>query len=278
MKRYASVFLQLLIAAFTIYRPQFSAASDKEIINNSRKSCVQVSYSDGHGTGFFIGKQYVATCFHVVAAPVQHGSNIDLNVHHDIKVTTETGETIDADCITIPSNQEPEPYTHDFAILKLKSPPKSKPAILAISADSRLLEPGDQATFSGFPLEAPTMLTHLAMVSGVTTDGDLICLQAPVNKGNSGRALVSTNGQVVGIITLREGHISQALHNLSETINSGEVPTFSISGGGSASVNPIQSIGDLVGTLDTYISTGIGYARSTKFLKTYLAKHPDLLQ
>lgn len=43
-------------------------------------------------------------------------------------------------------------------------------------------------------------------------------------------------------------------------------------------VDPLQSIKELIKTMDTYISTGIGYAISTRFLNTYIEKHPELLQ
>jgi hypothetical protein len=43
-------------------------------------------------------------------------------------------------------------------------------------------------------------------------------------------------------------------------------------------VDPLQATKNIIQTLDQYISTGIGYARSIKFAREYLGKHPELLK
>ena len=43
-------------------------------------------------------------------------------------------------------------------------------------------------------------------------------------------------------------------------------------------VDPLQATRAIIQTLDKYISTGIGYARSIKFAREYLGKNPGLLK
>jgi hypothetical protein len=42
-------------------------------------------------------------------------------------------------------------------------------------------------------------------------------------------------------------------------------------------VDPLQSTMAIVQTLDQYISTEIGYARSIRFVREYIEKNPKLL-
>jgi hypothetical protein len=43
-------------------------------------------------------------------------------------------------------------------------------------------------------------------------------------------------------------------------------------------VDPLQATKAIIDTLDRYISTGIGYARTTNFARDYLAKYPTRLK
>ena len=114
------------------------------------------------------------------------------------------------------------------------------------------------------------MVTHKGIISGINSDRSIICIQAPVNKGNSGGALMSFDGKVQGIVSMREGGIGRGLEELQIYIDS-------TSKNGSVhlmGVDPLQAINALIGTLNTYISTGIGYAHSSKFISDYLVRHP----
>jgi len=113
-----------------------------------------------------------------------------------------------------------------------------------------------------------------AKISGVDINGSIICIQAPINKGNSGGALLSSDGNVLGVISMREGGISKGLDDLSKHIEiTSKQGSVQIMG-----VDPLQSIRAIISTLDTYISTGIGYAIHIKYLREYCKKHPEILK
>jgi hypothetical protein len=118
------------------------------------------------------------------------------------------------------------------------------------------------------------MVTHRGMVSGLDDSASLIFIQASINKGNSGGALLNSQGQAVGIVSMREGGISRGLHELrvyiDKTSSQGSVQFMG--------VDPLQATKAIIQTLDQFISTGIGYARSIKFSREWLAKNQELLK
>jgi S1-C subfamily serine protease len=132
---------------------------------------------------------------------------------------------------------------------------------------------GDDVVISGYPLNVPGMVTHRGMISGMTADTSLFFIEAPINKGNSGGALVDKNGNIIGLLSLREGGLSPALEDLRRKIYASMQSGMTIT---MAGINPVTSTGMLIDTVDQYISVGIGYARSAMFAKQYMAKHPDM--
>ena len=134
-------------------------------------------------------------------------------------------------------------------------------------------EVGTEVFFSGFPLDADAMLTHKGYVSGFTSGG-LICIQSPVNKGNSGGAVLNEEGKVIGIIAIREGEIGRSLKDqqmqIAETRKNIQVQI--------AGIPTLDVTGELIKKLDKYISPGIGYAIPVKFIKMYLARNPRVLK
>lgn len=128
---------------------------------------------------------------------------------------------------------------------------------------------GDNCYYSGYPLAVPTIITNKGIISGIANKVNIICVQGSINKGNSGGALISENGEVLGIISMREGGISKGLQDLILYIEStSKKGSVQIMG-----VDPLQAIKVTVETLDKYISTGLGYARHIKFLAEYCNKH-----
>lgn len=259
----------LLFQGCTILRsPQGGVRTDMDTLEVSRNSCVRITSISGNsrGSGFFISAEYVATCFHVIAAPRRDGDKVNLNIFSDLKVTTVDGEEFAATCISVPTDADPSPLLNDFAVLKVEPRPK-KSLPLKIAADDAGLILGADVVFSGYPLATPGMVTHRGMISGWSDNKDLIFIQGAINKGNSGGALISTAGDVIGIVSMREGGIGKGLADLVDYIDKS-------SGQGSVlimGVDPLQATKAIVETLNTYISTGIGYAHSAAFLRKWVS-------
>jgi len=254
------------------FQPVF-AQNMKEIIKLSRQATVEISSGNSKGTGFFIGPRHIATCFHVVGSLVVDNGQIKVSIPKDIKVKLMTGETLDATVASIPTEKEPEPVNFDFAILEVKAP-IAKVTPLKLYPDFKTIEVGDDVVFSGYPLATPAMVTHKGMISGSDSSSHILCVQGPINKGNSGGALCDSTGRVIGIVSMREGGISQGLQQLNQYIDeTSKHGSVAIMG-----VDPLQATRAISTTLDQYISTGIGYARSTSFLDSYLQKHSDFLK
>jgi len=201
-------------------------------------------------------------------------NNAQVAILQDLKITMPSGETIDGDVVSTPTDQEQEPLYYDFAFVKLRHKPTKGFAKVQLASEAEQPHLGDDVAFSGYPLEAPGMVTHRGMVSGFNDGRDIIFVEAPINKGNSGGALLSKDGHVVGLISMREGGINQGLANLREQIiASSRNMTVRFAG-----VDTLGATRSLIDTLDEYISTGIGYARSIQFARSYMQKHPELFK
>ena len=123
------------------------------------------------------------------------------------------------------------------------------------------------------------MLTHRGLISGYGPASDVVCIQAPVNRGHSGSALLAPDGHVIGIISMREGRLGKELEATQKLLRevgprlggiSHEIETSE----GRKSISETQLLIATVDTLDKYINTGIGYARATTFLRSWLQRHP----
>lgn len=243
---------------------------DSKIVDSSIKSCVKIYSIEGNssGTGFFVGKDILITCFHVIGFTYQDANQqTRLKIYDDLKAILESGDTIDLKCISIPTNKSLEPILKDFAILKTKKSISNK-EFLRIEGDTEL-KVADKILFSGYPLGTPTKITHFGVISGITKDKSIICVQASTNKGNSGGALINENGKVIGIVSMREGGISKGLANYLAQISYSEKQGSILLQG----VNPLQATKETITVLDKYISTGIGYARNIKYANDYIKKN-----
>jgi len=121
------------------------------------------------------------------------------------------------------------------------------------------------------------MVTYRGMISGFDPVSNLLAVQAPINKGNSGGALLNRDGHVVGIVSYRLGGISMGLNQLRAYIDR---MAANGQGGGVVldGVDPLAAMREIISTLDQHISTGIGYARTMNLLKQYVEENPDVLK
>jgi S1-C subfamily serine protease len=118
-----------------------------------------------------------------------------------LRITFADGLESDAEVI----GERPE---HDLAVLQAKTIPDDLMA--AVMRSTNGLKPGDEVVAVGFPFGIGPSASA-GVISGLkreyrSTSGEriltnLIQFDAAVNPGNSGGALVTTDGEVVGIVT-----------------------------------------------------------------------------
>ena len=207
VKTLAGVFLVFLIS----FQIDTSVAQGVNTITLSRESTVRIISQSGNssGSGFFIGDQTVLTCFHVVAKVSVQGQTVNLAIYRDLQVVLPSGETISATVVSVPTQVDESPLVDDFALLRLNTKPATKISGITLATDGELLDVGDEVVFSGYPLATPGMVTHRGMISGYDDAKSLIFIEASINKGNSGGAVLNAQGHAIGIISMREGGISR---------------------------------------------------------------------
>lgn len=287
--------MQLLLVLSIVAFAQCGLSTEMSLVTTSRANAVRISIPSlkSGGTGFFIDEQHVVTAFHVIGKVNIHKKKdppeAEITMSSDITIILATGESIPAQVVSpkvfkstikltdplSPSIQlDLVPVLTDFSILKLNQKPKTPVTPNPLLRGKALPDVGSEIIFSGYPLDAPTMLTHKGMISGITDNQAIICIEAPINKGNSGGALLNEDGDVIGIITNREGGISKGLDDLALEIKE----TQKHGGVALMGVDPLAAIQALIGTLDRYISPGIGYARTIKHVTDYLDRNPEILK
>ena len=153
----------------------------------------------------------------------------------------------------------------DFAILRLARSGATTLPPVRFYQEGAMLHVGDQVIFSGYPLDAPMMLTHRGWLAGILPTDGILGIQAPINKGDSGSAVLAQDGAILGIVSMRLGGIGKALQDLRQQIDAGAATGRAVITG----VNPLQATKSVIDTMDLTISTGMGYARSTIFLEKY---------
>ena len=253
---------------------------NKILTSLSRSSSVNITTKGTSlGSGFFIKDDLVVTCFHVIARIQISEGKVNYQIHDDLTAIDENGTSINLECISMPTDTSPEPFIHDFAVLKIKSRIDKK-QILKLSNEQ--IEISDRIMFSGYPLNLSTLITHTGQVSGLVKDS-LIYVQAPVNNGSSGSALLNKSGEVIGIVTFKQAGIGQALEKqlqdiilIEQTFGKGGMQIGviqSADGKTSGGFDQIDFAKETISTLRQNLETGIGGARHVRFLKAYLKRN-----
>jgi len=248
--------------------------TEKDLLNLSRLSAVRIVADNGQstGTGFLIGKNYIATCFHVIANVTDTFIGLQFKTFDNIEITFFDGKTTKAKLTSIPNSQSHDPLGCDFAILKLESPAPTGAKFLAFRPESTAPEVGDNVIYTGFPLFSTDSLTLKGNVAGFRMNGAMISIQGSINSGNSGGAAIDFQGNAFGIISQKMAVFSKGLTGIEDFIknNTGNGGVF-IQG-----INPNIAILRLIESLKQNISTGVGFAISTKYINKYINEHKEI--
>lgn len=217
------------------------------------------------GTGFFISGDVIATCFNVISAISRDSTGqIGFTIFPELMAVTAAGDTVSLTCISVPTSQSPEPLYRDFALFRT-SRIISRKSVLTLGSGTRsgILDP---ILFSGFALGTPTMVTHTGTISGFTRDSSVMTVQAAVNRGQSGGALLDRSGKVIGLVSLREGGISVAVQEYLKQLT--ETPEKIAEPG-----TELRPVRDMLFLMDDFITSGIGFAINVKYLNAYIRKN-----
>lgn len=164
---------------FVIPKPQVAPDSR---LTDFLKSSVIVKVEDGHGSGVIISEEgHIVTAYHVVAGAKK------------IQVIMDDGAKVDADVIRI-SKQA------DLALLKVNR----RNLVPLPLVDSKDIEIGIDVWAMGTPktLELGQTVTRGILSSHrLANSVQYLQTDVSVNSGNSGGALISRNGDVLGIVT-----------------------------------------------------------------------------
>jgi len=168
-----------VIPAISIDKP---VADPNKRINDFLKSSVTVKVDDGHGSGFVVSEDgYVITAYHVVAGSKK------------IEVILNDSDKVEAEVVR--KNTEA-----DLALLKIKKNGLS-PLLLSQTTDPEI---GIDVWAMGTPktLELGKSVSK-GILSGLRKANNVNYLQTDVsiNHGNSGGALISKDGTVLGVVT-----------------------------------------------------------------------------
>lgn len=180
----------------------------QEIIAKTRQSavCIYASNIKGArtaaGSGFIISTNgYVVTNQHVVK---------DFR-YYEVVVTEADNRVYSYNASLLTSSDSP-----DIAVLKIISTKTFNPLKFGKSAE---LKYGDPCAMIGNP-KGIGLMTARAMVASpsMTISGNsYVAIDAPVNPGNSGGALISANCEVVGVITSRyssKGNVNEVVMDI----------------------------------------------------------------
>jgi len=181
-------FLLSIIVLSVISNPRASAMTAAEIAKKWGGSVVLVRVLDereneiASGSGFIIGPELVATCYHTVAGGVA--------------AQVKTAERIIYPVIGVVATDRPR----DLAILRVKRLEGVLPVELG---DSSMVKPGDAVVAMGNPLGLEGSISD-GVVSGLRDlekFGEVIQVSAPVSRGSSGGPLFNSEGRVIGVIS-----------------------------------------------------------------------------
>lgn len=161
---------------------------------------VKLKHSSGWGTGFFVAREYILTCAHVVEN------------EQFIQVWWQNQEI----CLEVVVERYlPDPW--DLALLKITLPTYVNPSFVYLGED---VQPRDPLYFFGYPDNFPNGCPVTSTCEGLTGDQPAFIKfsQGQVSKGMSGAALLNQRtGEVCGILNFTR--------DISSDLGGGALPT-----------------------------------------------------
>ena len=199
----------------------------------------------GTGSGFLYAKKGIlVTCNHVV----ERAHSVAVKFSDDDEKTFHPAKLVLAD---------PE---HDLALLKVDTDREPLAQIGRKAIEN--IQPGMQVLFAGYPFSLLTLTTHRGILSAKTIDvvgATTFLIDGTVNAGNSGCPLMTTKGEVIGVVNAKRREHSELLNQV-EGLTAGAIALHGI---------------DLVKIYQALISNtqlGIGYAVPA----SYIPQHQEM--
>ena len=172
-------------ALFLTVTPAPEELSTQELTQKLRPMVVKIETDLGSGSGFFVRQGgYILTNNHVIVDATQ------------ITVTVDSGESYPATLLG-------RDMAHDMAVLKIELDDHEVVEFASVSDDNL----GQDVVAFGFPLGSETLNVTRGVISALLADAgrgsNWVQTDAAVNPGNSGGPLITTSGQVIGVVTSR---------------------------------------------------------------------------
>ncbi len=207
---------------------------------------------NSRGSGFILKKNgSVGTNWHVVH------NNFNGDSSNNITVKFQDGEEKLA--VIIKTDKE-----KDFAILKVDKVFDQEPQL----SEFRSIHAFEEVYFIGRGLDVPVISVHKGWLSAKTQGNnlDIIQIDGPINRGNSGGPVFDKDGKVIGIITQTEAIFDTDLQKLIELIPNiqGDIVMFGI--------RLPETLRRIIFYLDRNRFVGIGYAFPIDYIKKALAE------
>lgn len=164
-----------------------------------------IKHQTSTGTGWFVNKKCVATCWHVVEGAKQ------------IRVEFSGGRQSAAKVVA-------KDEVNDVAVLEVENPSSDQ---VSLPIRSRGVKLSDKVFTVGYPLASLLGQSQkytegsISAMSGIAGDGRYFQISTPIQPGNSGGALVDENGRVVGLTSAMLNAIktAQATGTIPQNVN-----------------------------------------------------------
>ena len=211
------------------------------------------------GSGFHLRSGEIVVTNAHVAHPY-------IRTDQSVYARTESGEINELQLVEHSPADE-----YDFAVLETTSDWSEDR--ISLQPDPEQPVRGTEVLFSGYPLGYSELLVHSGTVSGPAEDG--FSVDASVNKGNSGGAVVNPDsGNVLGIITLKGAVSPEGLDELHEAWSQvyfaakNNLVTIRMGGIDQNELNRLiaHSFDTLNQLIEVNSSTGIGRAVSIEYV------------